>query len=450
MRLHSFEHIYHHDWDTVTAAFWVKYPNRLQPHVQRVDTLQRAIDVEEKTFITKRLISLRYNIPSWVQRLLRTTADGYGLETVNCDLDNRILRLESENITFSDFLRVNEFCEYQVHPENPNWTIYRQSAWYSVTGFSFASDALEKLAIQTAQDKSSRGLNAMQRAITCLEEANWNEKYNRAKKQAAIAYDHYSETLNGYVTSFAKLLMGDFLDTFCRLETAKQKLMTFRENYGPLLTDAAKYSKLETYDQAKIAYNEALKAVESNLADIRSNTRKFFNFEPTRYFYSSQGIGSNSISEIQTHLLPHINWLLTSTGIPPCNIMARMGLPFLWKTTLAHKEESSQDELSVSIRKNRTAIPGPFFSLLTAVDCSNGTRSPDVLQHPSFPSNSVSYDRHISTFNFCHFRNKLSSALRCAQSTFLYFPARNKISTSIGPYRSHGLLLSSLCSGSCR
>ncbi|KAF8820207.1 PRELI family protein [Cardiosporidium cionae] len=448
MRLHSFEHVYHHDWDTVTAAFWVKYPNRLQPHVQRVDTLQRAIDVERRSFNTKRLISLRYNIPYWVRRLLRTTADGYAVEAINCDLNNRILRLESENITFSDFLRVKEVCEYQVHPENPNWTLYRQSASFSVIGFSFASDALEKLAIQAAKEKSSKGLNVMQRKIACLEEANWNEKYSRVKEKAAVTYGRYSETVNGYMTSFAKLLMGDFFNTFCRLETAKQKLMSFRENYAPVLTDAAKYSKLETYEQAKIAYNEALKAVESNLTDICNRTRVFFNFESTR-LYSSHGIGGDNIFEMQNHLHPYIEWMLTPSDAFPSNVMTRVGLPFLWKTVMALKEESTQDKVSAIIRNGRTALPGPFWPLLSVVDCSNVGHNSDIQQHSLLSFHGSSYDNHISTSNFFYIRNFLSSALQHVQSTFLCFSAHRTLNTGIKPCRSQSLLLSSLHNGSC-
>ncbi|KYF41957.1 PRELI family protein, partial [Toxoplasma gondii ARI] len=45
------------------SAFWAKYPNELQPHVLRVDTLDVDIDPEKKEFATRRLHSLKYSVP---------------------------------------------------------------------------------------------------------------------------------------------------------------------------------------------------------------------------------------------------------------------------------------------------------------------------------------------------------------------------------------------------
>lgn len=38
------------------------------------------------------------------------------------------------NYTFASFFRVEEACEYTPHPDNPQHTLYKQTATYKVSG----------------------------------------------------------------------------------------------------------------------------------------------------------------------------------------------------------------------------------------------------------------------------------------------------------------------------
>ena len=80
----------------------------MQPHVERVDTLNRRIDPVGQTFTLKRLMSLHYSMPSWAQRVLMLNPRGYGVEEATVDLRKRTLTLKSHNHTFSSFFRVDE------------------------------------------------------------------------------------------------------------------------------------------------------------------------------------------------------------------------------------------------------------------------------------------------------------------------------------------------------
>ncbi|CEL96759.1 unnamed protein product [Vitrella brassicaformis CCMP3155] len=156
------EHTFEHDWGTVTSAHWRKYPNSLQPHVVQVDTVNREIDPDNMRFRTRRLLSLKYRIPSWVQMLFGFKLEGLAVEEADCDLLNGTLVLRSHNHTFRSLFRCDETCTYRVHPDNPQWTLYRQEACYHVMGFGKTlGKRLEKMAIQSAGEKSDRGIEVV-------------------------------------------------------------------------------------------------------------------------------------------------------------------------------------------------------------------------------------------------------------------------------------------------
>eukprot|EP00918_Siedleckia_nematoides_P067981 GHVU01147973.1.p1 GENE.GHVU01147973.1~~GHVU01147973.1.p1 ORF type:complete len:172 (+),score=14.58 GHVU01147973.1:58-573(+) len=170
MRWFNQEHIYKHDWETVTTAFWQKYPNSFQPHVARIDTVNRNLDPENQRFRVKRILSLHYNVPGWVTRLFRCRATGLAEEETTCNLKEKTLHLRSRNYTFSNLLLVEEHCTYRVDPNNSNQTLYTASASYTVAGIGYIRNALEGWAIKTAEDKAAKGLAAMTDLINRLEQ----------------------------------------------------------------------------------------------------------------------------------------------------------------------------------------------------------------------------------------------------------------------------------------
>ncbi|KAL8270946.1 hypothetical protein Esti_005158 [Eimeria stiedai] len=93
MRLFQNEHVFLNDWGSITAAFWVKYPNELQPHVLRVDTLDLHIDEEKQQFVCRRLLSLKYQCPKWVQKFFGASPVGFAIEEATCSLKERKLTL---------------------------------------------------------------------------------------------------------------------------------------------------------------------------------------------------------------------------------------------------------------------------------------------------------------------------------------------------------------------
>ncbi|EEA04979.1 MSF1-like conserved region family protein [Cryptosporidium muris RN66] len=173
MVLTSKSHTYHHNWETVTLAFWNKYPNDLQPHVRRVDVLNININETMRCMFMKRLHSLKYNVPGWIERLIGCTAQGYAVEESFCDLDSKVLKIKGVNHTFNQFFRLEEECRYEIHPENSEWTLYTQEYKFIVEGFGKEGNSIrryiEKLAAQIVHEKSINGLSAMNEKIKSIE-----------------------------------------------------------------------------------------------------------------------------------------------------------------------------------------------------------------------------------------------------------------------------------------
>lgn len=176
MKFFDNKHVYHSDWETVTSAFWIKYPNELQPHVQNVDTVNREIDSENKQLRVRRILSLRYDLPTWLETIIGRKLEGMAIEEATCDLNNRKLTLVGRNHSFSEVFGVKETCTYTPHPTNPNWTVFNQNTEYSIFGVGSLSSMMESQAVKSARNKASVGLKAMSEIIDNLEKMDWKSQ----------------------------------------------------------------------------------------------------------------------------------------------------------------------------------------------------------------------------------------------------------------------------------
>lgn len=259
MRLFRQEHRYDHDWETVTAALWEKYPNPLQPHVTRVDTLDRAIDSNTHTFHCLRLLSLQYHIPSWVQTLLRRpTTTGYGLEEATCNVKDRTLTLKSKNVTFSHLLSIEETCEYRPDPTNPyGATLYTQQAEYRIVGLGYLSAALERAVVQSAGDKAKAGLQAMQAKIERLD-----ERWKRA--------DLILQSLEQNVQNFEQTLLDGKERLDKKFSDAKQKVEETVSKIEQCITGGTTQKPKSDYDDSPVLQKE----IDSNKEEKPSSRER--------------------------------------------------------------------------------------------------------------------------------------------------------------------------------
>ncbi|KAH7985212.1 hypothetical protein HPB52_024258 [Rhipicephalus sanguineus] len=72
----------------------------------------------------------------------------YFIQKNSLDRRQRILKIEAYNESFSARVGIKENCTYSVHPENPDWTCFEQSASLDVKSFFGFESAVEKLAMK--------------------------------------------------------------------------------------------------------------------------------------------------------------------------------------------------------------------------------------------------------------------------------------------------------------
>ncbi|XP_060133303.1 PRELI domain containing protein 3B isoform X2 [Zootoca vivipara] len=168
-----------------------KYPNPMNPSVVGVDVLDRHVDTSGKLH-SHRLLSTEWGMPSIVKSLIgacRTRT--YIQEHSIVDPVEKVLELNSSNISFTNLVSVDERLIYKPHPEKPEKTILTQEATICVKGVSVSS-YLEGLMENTISSNAKKGREALEWVINKLnaeiEEFTSSARGNMRSSMAAAAF----------------------------------------------------------------------------------------------------------------------------------------------------------------------------------------------------------------------------------------------------------------------
>ncbi|EER12999.1 hypothetical protein, conserved [Perkinsus marinus ATCC 50983] len=189
MRFFERTHTFPYDWETCTSAWWTKYPNPDQPHVKQVDTLCREVDRDSGKLRVRRLFYLEHDLPSWVRMMYKRNMEGYAVEDVECDVRNKKLVAKGSNYTFSSFFRMQETITYEQHPENPEWTLYRQRMNFSVSGLGVLCGRLEQAARDSSAQKAHNGVTVMNKLIERLHLTDWKADLDSWRQEVSKMTD---------------------------------------------------------------------------------------------------------------------------------------------------------------------------------------------------------------------------------------------------------------------
>ncbi|CAM6007535.1 unnamed protein product [Sphagnum compactum] len=169
------EHVYKHPWERVTAANWRKYTDTehksLLSHVVEVDTIERTLDKSRGELHSTRAITVNAPGPWWLQRLMGDTVC-HCLEQSTVNAGTRTMEMVTRNMTLKDFVEVEEKCWYKPHPENPEWTVFRQETNITCATLSALASMAEKIEQKCAerfQQNSAHGRDVMEKVCSFLE-----------------------------------------------------------------------------------------------------------------------------------------------------------------------------------------------------------------------------------------------------------------------------------------
>jgi len=163
---------YFHPWDNVTTAIWKKYPNEKTNHVLSVDTLTETVDPETGILTVERLLTCRQSVPYLFKQIVKGSDVSYVHEISVIDPKNKIFDANSINLSFSNYLCIEESVNYKVDPLSPSKTLFHQQAQISAPGLvSQLAGYLEDASISRFKNNSAVGREALSSVLERLFES---------------------------------------------------------------------------------------------------------------------------------------------------------------------------------------------------------------------------------------------------------------------------------------
>lgn len=162
MKVWMSEHIFNHPWETVASAAWRKYPNPITPSVLGTDVIDRKI--VNGVLHTHRLVSSQWGFPRWTKPLIGDANICYASERSEVDPANRQMVLKTRNLTFYNYITVDETVTYTPHPQDVNKTLLTQEAVVKVHGVPL-THCMEDLLTSKISFNAGKGRQAIEWVI---------------------------------------------------------------------------------------------------------------------------------------------------------------------------------------------------------------------------------------------------------------------------------------------
>eukprot|EP01137_Pigoraptor_chileana_P009339 Opistho-2@57421 len=164
MKFFESAHSFPHSWEHVTTASWRKYPNPHSPHVQAVDVLDRTVDEATGRLLSERVITVEGGLPSWLCKLFNSSSvSAHVHEVSEVDPINKRMTLRTRNISWSNFITVEETCIYTQDAQDPQKTNFSQEARITAFGsLSALRSKMESAMLDRFRSTASKGKDALE------------------------------------------------------------------------------------------------------------------------------------------------------------------------------------------------------------------------------------------------------------------------------------------------
>ncbi|KAG0730539.1 Protein slowmo [Chionoecetes opilio] len=182
MKIWTSEHTFTHPWETVTQAVWRKYPNPHNPAVVGTDVIERR--VTGGVLHTHRLISSRWGLPNWAQKILGSDRVCYGYEHSEVDPEERTMTMRTRNLTFASTVSMDERLVYSPDPNNSGNTVLRQETIITVKGVPLTSYMENYLINSISNNSFKRGGCAFTESLAPICKL-WGDDICVQRRQAA-------------------------------------------------------------------------------------------------------------------------------------------------------------------------------------------------------------------------------------------------------------------------
>ncbi|CAD5216999.1 unnamed protein product [Bursaphelenchus okinawaensis] len=149
--------VYKHQFELVMAAYQMRFPTCPQiPIFVGSDIVNEYHSPDGAEEVIDRKCKLNVEAPYLLKKMAGVDFVYFNQKN-SLDRRNRTLVIEATNISFANRLVIVEKCVYYVHPENPEWTCFEQSASLDVKSFFGFESAVEKLAVKHYSANIAKG-----------------------------------------------------------------------------------------------------------------------------------------------------------------------------------------------------------------------------------------------------------------------------------------------------
>jgi len=188
----EFSHQFEAQWDNVSYASWIKYPNPSRPDIISVDILNKKFDPEKGTLMATRLVFMKEKLPKLMASVF---GPGYCIcvEDSFVDAKNKKMILKSENVSYGNILSIKETCTYTQNNQDPNFTDYKQEIKCEAFPFGIAG-TIEKFVGHKVTSNAEKGKLIMETAINKVK-AEAEEIYQALLQKKADSTQHFTDSL---------------------------------------------------------------------------------------------------------------------------------------------------------------------------------------------------------------------------------------------------------------
>lgn len=162
--------VYKYPFELVMRAYEMRFPTcDMIPVVKETEILEEDVSADGAVHVIDRRAKLNIDVPYLMKKFM-------GVEHLlfrqknTLDRRNRTLQIDAWNESFSNRVVIKELCLYSVHPENPNWTCFEQSADLDVRNFFGFEGTAEKVAINEYSKNIAKSKDIMEAHINVLSE----------------------------------------------------------------------------------------------------------------------------------------------------------------------------------------------------------------------------------------------------------------------------------------
>ncbi|XP_043287813.1 protein slowmo [Venturia canescens] len=162
MKIWTSEHTFNHPWETVAQAALRKYPNPMNTNVRGTDVIDRK--VVEGVLHTHRLVTSDFGFPKWAQAIIGNDKECFASERSEVDPSRREMVLRTRNLSFCNYIAVDETLRYMPDPHDNHKTLLRQEAVVMVRGVPL-THYMEDLLTSKISLNAGKGRQAMEWVI---------------------------------------------------------------------------------------------------------------------------------------------------------------------------------------------------------------------------------------------------------------------------------------------